>query len=575
MTPLSALDITQAESRQAGFESAQHALEADAVPVATGANSSLTPLSLKVSRDEMNLAEFPLTVLSKRADPSVKTLEFSDIVKGKNGEPLNRKWIITGADKFGLPTSSDDEVLLGLLKLTADEGVRSRKIHFTRYELLKILRWTTEGRSYTRLQNALDRLSGVRIKATNAFYDNETKLHSTRNFGIIDAYEINDGRDTHPSFFTWSEVLFKSFQVGFIKKLDLDFYLDLQSAVTKRLYRYLDKHFWYRSRIQINLFVLGHEKIGISRNYIYASSLRQQLEPALEELKEKGTLSDFEFIGKGKSTEVILVAAHAPRRTLVAGTAATAVATQSAGAGHVAGATQAGQGTQAAWSGRAEPLQGNDSETLIRELVQRGLAERQVRRLVMGQGVETLSRINEILAYFDGLIASSSRLVNKNPAGFLYRAIEKPFDFTLPVDKKRPNSQQNNLSFGAKNSGEKTQQLGAGQQNSSHASGTYGAGVGRYAREEAIANKRKTDAFNLEIDYLIARKTALETVQNNAAPSEVAAMQVEVEAALSKLRAHISPQRFIEAVQRGVEQRLLEQSGFPDLDKWSRDKDKH
>lgn len=59
MTPLSALDITQAESRLAGFESAQHALEADAVPVATGANSSLTPLSLKVSRDEMNLAEFP------------------------------------------------------------------------------------------------------------------------------------------------------------------------------------------------------------------------------------------------------------------------------------------------------------------------------------------------------------------------------------------------------------------------------------------------------------------------------------------------------------------------------------
>lgn len=574
MTPLSALDITQAESRLAGFESAQLSLEADAVPVAGGANSSLTPLSLKVSRDEMNLAEFPLTVLSKRADPSVKTLEFSDIVKGKNGEPLNRKWIITGADKFGLPTSSDDEVLLGLLKLTADEGVRSRKIHFTRYELLKILRWTTEGRSYTRLQNALDRLSGVRIKATNAFYDNETKLHSTRNFGIIDAYEINDGRDTHPSFFTWSEVLFKSFQVGFIKKLDLDFYLDLQSAVTKRLYRYLDKHFWYRSRIQINLFVLGHEKIGISRNYIYASSLRQQLEPALEELKEKGTLSDFEFIGKGKSTEVILVAAHAPRRTLVAGTASTGVATQSAGAGHVAGAAQAGQGTQAAWSGRAEPLQGNDSETLIRELVQRGLAERQVRRLVMGQGVETLSRMNEILAYFDGLIASSSRLVNKNPAGFLYRAIEKPFDFTLPVDKKRPNSQQNNLSFGAKNSGDKTQQLGAGQQNSSQGNGAYGAGVGRSAREEAIANKRKTDAFNLEIDYLIARKTALETVQNNAAPSEVAAMQVEVEAALTKLRAHISPQRFIEAVQRGVEQRLLEQSGFPDLDKWSRNKDK-
>ena len=210
-------------------------------------------------------------------------------------------------------------MLLGLLKLTADQGLQTRKVHFTRYELLKILRWTTEGRSYTRLQNALDRLSGVRIKATNAFYDNEAKAHSTRNFGIIDAYEINDGRDTRESFFAWSEVLFKSFQVGFIKKLDLDFYLDLQSAVSKRLYRYLDKHFWYRSRMQISLFTLAHEKIGVSRNYVYASSLKQQIQPALEELKEKGILSNFEFVGKGKSSEVILIAAHAPKKTLSTG----------------------------------------------------------------------------------------------------------------------------------------------------------------------------------------------------------------------------------------------------------------
>ena len=131
--------------------------------------------------------------------------------------------------------------MLGLLKLTVDDGLKARKVFFTRYELMKILRWPTEGRNYGRLQKALDRLSGVRIKATNAFYDNELKNHSTRNFGIIDGYEINDGREgsSKMSFFTWSEVLFKSFQTGFIKKLDLDFYLDLKGAVSKRLYRYL------------------------------------------------------------------------------------------------------------------------------------------------------------------------------------------------------------------------------------------------------------------------------------------------------------------------------------------------
>lgn len=482
----------------------------------------------------MNLAEFPLTVLSKRADPSVKTLEFSDTVKGKNGDVINRKWIITGADKFGLPTSSDDEVLLGLLKLTADDGLRSQKVYFTRYELLRILRWTTEGRSYSRLQNALDRLSGVRIKATNAFYDNETKLHSTRNFGILDAYEINDGRDTRPSFFTWSEVLFKSFQVGFIKKLDLDFYLDLQSAVSKRLYRYLDKHFWYRSRMQVNLFVLAHEKIGISRNYMYASSLRQQLEPALEELREKGLLAEFEFIGKGKATDVILTAAHAPRKAALESSTASAPGGEGAQLRNgVAVSTAVSQGASV---GRDH----DTTETLASALIQRGIAEKQARKLVEGRGIQVLERIDAIVAHFDKLVNTGSHLVSRNPQGFLYRAVEKPFDFVLPSDKAGVGPRaQNDLKLEPRNS----DSVKAG-------------------------NKGKDASVDAEVSYLIERKAALDKLRTQVAPEEVAGLRAEVETALAKLKAHISPQRFEEAVEHGIEQRLLEHRGFPDFDKW-------
>ncbi|MGI6681467.1 MAG: hypothetical protein ACOX3T_08340 [Bdellovibrionota bacterium] len=60
----------------------------------------------------MNLAEFPLAVLSTRVNPNIKTLEFQDTIYTKDKKPITRKWIITGADKFGLPTSSDDEVLM-------------------------------------------------------------------------------------------------------------------------------------------------------------------------------------------------------------------------------------------------------------------------------------------------------------------------------------------------------------------------------------------------------------------------------------------------------------------------------
>jgi Replication initiator protein A len=505
--------------------------ESSAVPVTPNIPQSVKPLPPKVSRDEMNLAEFPLTVLSKRVDPSIKTLEFSDTVKGKNGDVINRKWIITGADKFGLPTSSDDEVLLGLLKLTADDGLRSQKVYFTRYELLRVLRWTTEGRSYARLQNALDRLSGVRIKATNAFYDNETKLHSTRNFGILDAYEINDGRDTRPSFFAWSEVLFKSFQVGFIKKLDLDFYLDLQSAVSKRLYRYLDKHFWYRSRMQVNLFVLAHEKIGISRNYMYASSLRQQLEPALEELRDKGLLAEYEFVGKGKATDVILVAAHAPRKTALEAATTTFTVTEG---------SQPRSGPAVSTPAAPSSVGQDTEESLTIALVQRGIAEKQARKLVEGRGIQVLERIEAIVSHFDKLVSAGSHLVSRNPQGFLYRATEKPFDFVLPGDKVGVGPRaQNELKLEARNS-----------------DGVKPVG------------KSKENNVDAEVSYLIERKAALDKLRSDVDPQQVAGLRAEVETALAKLKAHISPQRFEEAVEHGVEQRLLEQRGFPDFDKW-------
>jgi hypothetical protein len=502
-----------------------------AVPVSPAGTSPVKTLPLKVSRDEMNLAEFPLTVLSKRSDPSVKTLEFSDTVKGKNGDVINRKWIITGADKFGLPTSSDDEVLLGLLKLTADDGLRNPKVYFTRYELLKILRWTTEGRSYARLQNALDRLSGVRIKATNAFYDNESKLHSTRNFGILDAYEINDGRDTRPSFFTWSEVLFKSFQVGFIKKLDLEFYLDLQSAVSKRLYRYLDKHFWYRSRMQVNLFILAHEKIGISRNYVYASSLRQQLEPALEELREKGLLSEYEFVGKGKSTEVVLVAAHAPRKVLPPPPS-----------------SQTQPGGQSALTEAAPTSNEGAASHLEQLLIQRGIIDKQAMKLVSGRTPEILSRIESIITHFDKLVEGESHLVSRNPAGFLYRAVEKPFDFVLPTDKAAATKER---SF-------QSESLAEGK-------------AGRREERAAVSKSSKRSSIDIEVSYLLERKKALDALREETSLESISVIQADVESALAKLKAHISPKRFQEAVEHGVEQRLLDQSGFPDFDHWCKE----
>lgn len=476
----------------------------------------VSPQKGKASRDEMNLAEFPLTVLSTRSDSKIKTLEFSDSVRGKNGEAVERKWIITGADKFGLPTSSDDEVLLGLLKLTVDDGIKERKVYFTRYELLKILRWTTEGRSYSRLQKALDRLSGVRIKATNAFYDNDSKAHSTKNFGIIDAYEINDGRDVAPksSFFTWSEALFKSFQVGFIKKLDLDFYLDLESAVSKRLYRFLDKHFWYKPRVQYNLFVLAHEKIGVSRSYIYASSIRQQLDPAIEELMECGFISACEYVGKGRETEIIL---HAGKQKSLP----------------ASGASRNPQVLPPEPSSSEGGLFGQ----VAGMLVQRGLTPEKAESLLAGKNEAGLKRALAIVNHFDDQMRKGK--INKSPTGFLIYAITKGDDFSLKGDSKRQQGGGNQLNFGI-------------------------------SIQASRSEERQSDDSAAKAAYLVERKLVAQRAREQINPKEEWAFRSEVEAKFIKVRRSLSEERFENLVNQGLEEKLLKAVNFPTFEDWAK-----
>ena len=390
-------------------------------------NSSASYLSNATSRDEMNLAEFPLAILSTRANPKIKTLEFTDTHRQKTGELVERKWIITGADKFGLPTATDDDVVLGLMRLTMDRGFRDRKVYFTRYELMKILRWSPEGRSYQRLTKSLDRLSGVRVRASNAFYDNSSKAFQTKNFGIIDAYEINDGRaikgdstrkskDTK-SFFIWSEVLFDSFKAGFIKKLDLDLYFSLSSAVSRRLYRYLDKHFYYRSSIERPLMKFAFEKIGLSRNYKYVSTIKQQLEPACQELIALGFLSSYEFRGRGELASIWFAAKNS---------------------GHQAKAAVEKNLSKETRTEKSKPspivLMSDIRTRVDQALVSRGISKPQSEKLLASKNDGELPQLERIISYFDHLVSTADQKISRNPIGFLYRAVEKPEQFSVPAD---------------------------------------------------------------------------------------------------------------------------------------------
>ena len=259
--------------------------------------SAPTPLGLP-GKDELNLAEFPIASVTDRVPAGQKTLRFEDrIYDEREGQPITRRLVITASDEYGLPTAKDDEIILGLVQLTRQaNNFTERTVRFGRSDLIGLLAWPDTGPSYRRLALSFHRWLGVSLHYDNAWWDKAQQAWSTLGFHILESFKLGDGgracgrREQPPSRFTWNEDVFRSFQAGYLKQLDLAFYLGLVHPTAKRMYRFLDKRFYHRDRWEFDLeeFVLDH--IGLSRTYEGNAQLARKLRPAIRELEEKGFL---------------------------------------------------------------------------------------------------------------------------------------------------------------------------------------------------------------------------------------------------------------------------------------------
>lgn len=352
-------------------------------------------------KDELNLAEFPLSAISDRLQPGQKSLVFEDrVLDVSRGEMITRQLTITAPDEYGLPTAVDDEVILGLVQLSKTQDFAGRRVSFTRYQLIQILGWRDEGKSYDRLEKALSRWVGVTLYYKNAWWSKEQQCWVDEKFHIIDNVTLYDrdrpssanGEPQLPlSFFTWNDVIFRSFRSGNLKSIDFDFLKSLDSSISKRLYRFLDKRFFHRSRWEFNLKEVSLEHIGLSRNYD-AANLKRALLPAIRELEQRGFLKsipDGERFYKIRSGEWRVVFERARNEK------------------------------------SARRLQENsDAGALIKALVERGVTPTTAEQTVDSNPAE---RIKAQLEVFDWLVSQKDQKVSRNPAGFLVSSIRSEY----------------------------------------------------------------------------------------------------------------------------------------------------
>src|SRR4051812_28284754 len=145
---------------------------------------------LRLGKDEMNLAEFPITLLTDRVPRGQKVIKYQDqIYDEKAGRAVTRKLTISADEAHGLPTAVDDDVILALIQVTkVNNNFTSREVEFSRLELIKMLDWPDSGFSYRRLTTSLKRWLGVSLVYENAWWDRKQQGWTTKGFHIIDNF---------------------------------------------------------------------------------------------------------------------------------------------------------------------------------------------------------------------------------------------------------------------------------------------------------------------------------------------------------------------------------------------------
>ena len=346
--------------------------------------------SVTEGKDEMNLAELPISILTTRRKEVPHILEFNKEKRFKNKLVYKQQWKVETIPEVGLPTVKDEGFLLGLFALAKRQGF-PKKTYFTTYELLNIMGVKRGKRWYQEVERAISRLQALRVTSDNCWWNNKKKeyighieaTHLIESYTFWYKYKSDNKVEEvkkRKNSITWSDLILQSFKHDFIKSLDLNFYITLEQGISQRLYRLLDKWLYKKSDIEIDIFEL-RDRLGMSRERNkYVSRIWQKLTPACEELKNREFLEKYKIL---QNRRVKFVKA-------------------------LKGELKADN---------------EDRSKEVEELTARGISIQSARELLKKYS----DRIHKHIEIFDYLKRQDSHLIKKNPAGFLRKSIEKDY----------------------------------------------------------------------------------------------------------------------------------------------------
>ncbi|MDQ3317329.1 MAG: replication initiator protein A, partial [Actinomycetota bacterium] len=162
---------------------------------------------------------------------------------GRDGQRVDWRWTASGDARLGLPGEFEQDVFMALQELLAKRGGLDEGggLEFSNYELLRTMGRGTDDKRYRMVRPALRRLAGVRFSSERSFFDaGRGRVLAEKDFGLcgLERVEVVDpsGRVRENNRVVFDPVFVGSYRVGYIERLDMEFYKSLRLPTSKRLF---------------------------------------------------------------------------------------------------------------------------------------------------------------------------------------------------------------------------------------------------------------------------------------------------------------------------------------------------
>ncbi len=263
----------------------------------------------RLSKPEMHLLLKPFFLLDRHAD-RFQPIEYVYSVI-ENGKAITRGWSVQPHFKYGLPGPFDRDVTTVIYELV-NENYFSKDLPVAETMPIGTFRDFAErmgiavsGQNVAAIKDSLKRLMNTLAVCEETFFDNKKHRYVSLSFRLLAGVGLageddGNGGKHEENFVVFDQHILRNLNTGYVMVVDLERLRTLKSNIAKQLYAHLAYRFYCEHKEGAECWTADYDWLTVHLGIKPQKELwraKQQLEPAHEELKELGYISDYRWDG--------------------------------------------------------------------------------------------------------------------------------------------------------------------------------------------------------------------------------------------------------------------------------------